>query len=427
MDRQLHIIECYIRDTISGVEDPPFRGDLVPEFHLMGLARRAVDCHLAIELGLKALIERSGADFKCEHGLLSQLKQLERAEIAAGVDRRSVSFLRHCFNEAVNFYGANPNTDQPLRSIEDYLAATGGNNAYQRYRYWILKQSLDTKELNQFRLELHIELLHAMRVLLSDLQQTVYDRVERRVREAVTESILKVCSRKGVPDEYKDPIDYINGHDSCLQAFAEAKALNFDVGDEFAQLVLIEADGMLKNSVDTAVRHFASNAWVLPAPPKSVPTPKFEEHREGRAVSVSTPAGTSLGYMERLANGRWAVNALRGYPLVSILAAKRIDGLRHLVETLTTEAFFEVQGEQSLQARILGSPNELLHEQFRGNDHYALELWDEEPSLSAGKSVTMRFRLNADLDWVLKGTVREVEQHRVLIEGDALLAPAGRD
>ena len=88
---------------------------------------------------------------------------------------------------------------------------------------------------------------------------------------------------------------------------------------------------------------------------------------------------------------------------------------------------FEVQGEQSLQARILGSPNELLHEQFRGNDHYALELWDEEPSLSAGKRVTMRFRLNADLDWVLKGTVREVEQHRVLIEGDALLAAAGRD
>ena len=39
----------------------------------------------------------------------------------------------------------------------------------------------------------------------------------------------------------------------------------------------------------------------------------------------------------------------------------------------------------------------------------------------------MRFRLNADLDWVLKGTVREVEQHRVLIEGDALLALAGRD
>ena len=58
---------------------------------------------------------------------------------------------------------------------------------------------------------------------------------------------------------------------------------------------------------------------------------------------------------------------------------------------------------------------------------WGLELWDEEPSLSAGKSVTMRFRLNADLDWVLKGTVREVEQHRVLIEGDALLAPAGRD
>ena len=427
MDRQLHIIECYIRDTISGVEDPPFRSDLVPEFHLMGLARRAVDCHLAIELGLKALIERSGADFKCEHGLLSQLKQVERAEIAAGVDKRSVAFLRHCFDEAVNFYGANPNTDQHLRSIEDYLAATGGNNAYQQYRYWISKQPLDSKELNQFCLELHIELLHAMRALVSGLRQTVYDRVERRVREAVTECLSKVYSRRGVPDEYKGTIDFIKRHDSYRQAFAEAKALNFDVADEFAQLVFVEVDGILKKSVDTAVGYFASNAWVLPAPPKLVPIPKFEEHHEGRSVAVSTPAGTSLGYMERLANGRWAVNALRGYPLFSVLAAKRIDGLRHLVETLTTEAFFEVQGQRSLQARILGSPNELLHEQFRGNDHYALELWDEEPCLSAGKSVTMRFRLDAHVDWVLKGTVREVEQHRVLIEGDALLAPAGRD
>ena len=310
MDLQLHIMECYIRDTINGVENPPFQSDSVPQFQLMVLARRAVDCHLAIELGLKALIERSGGHFKCEHSLLSQLKKLKRVEIAEGADSGSVEFLRHCFDEAVQFYEANPNTHQHLRSIENYLAATGGSDAYQQYRYWILTQALDSKELNQFSLELHIEILHAIEALLSGRRETVHDRLEREVQKAVTDCLSKVYSHRGVPDEYEGTIDFINRHNSCRQAFAEAKANNFDLDDEFAQLVFVQVDGMLKNSVDTAVRYFAANAWVLPAPPKTVPTPKYEEHHEGRSAWVSTPSGTPLGWVQKLSNGRWVVNAL---------------------------------------------------------------------------------------------------------------------
>lgn len=142
MGRQLHTIECYIRDTITGVEDPPFQRDSVPEFHLMGLARRAEDCHLAIEVGFKTLINRAGAKFDCKHGLLSHLKQLERVESALGHDKQSVPFIRRCFDAAVAFYGKNRNAHSYLRTVEDYLAATGGNDAYQQYRYWMSYMAL---------------------------------------------------------------------------------------------------------------------------------------------------------------------------------------------------------------------------------------------------------------------------------------------
>ena len=40
---RLHIIGRYINATIEGVENPPFQGDLVPQFSVMELARRAVN------------------------------------------------------------------------------------------------------------------------------------------------------------------------------------------------------------------------------------------------------------------------------------------------------------------------------------------------------------------------------------------------
>ena len=425
MDYRLRIIERYVRDTISVVENPPFRGDLVPQFHLMELARRAADCHLAVEHGLKALIERAGADFEEEHALLSHLNRLEEAENAENEGKGSVAFLRHCFHQAVDFYERNPNTYNHFRSIEKYFAATGGHKAYEQFRYWIQKQSLDIKELKHFSLELHIEILHAIAALLSGRRETVHDRVEREVGRVLTESLSSVYSRRRVAEEYQGTVDFINSHGSCRQALAEATGRNFDLGDEFAEMTFIQADSVLKYSVDTAVRYFATNSWVLPAPRKTVPIPVYQEHHEGRSASVSTPAGTSLGWVEKLANGRWVVHAGRGYPLVSVLAAKRIDGLRYLVETLTTEALFEIPGERSLHTRVLGSPNELLYEQFQGNDQYAFELWDEEPFLSVGEILTIRFNLDTEVAWTLKGTVREVEPHRVLIEGDALLAHLG--
>ena len=95
----------------------------------MGLARRAVNCHLGIEVGFKALIERSGGEFKRRHGLLSHLRRLDAISMAVGEGPRPADFLRSSFAAATEFYRLNANADHHVSSLNDCLDATGGSDA----------------------------------------------------------------------------------------------------------------------------------------------------------------------------------------------------------------------------------------------------------------------------------------------------------
>ena len=73
-------------------------------------------------------------------------------------------------------------------------------------------------------------------------------------------------ARRQVSDEHTGTLDFIKDYNSFMRAFTEAKAIHFDVADEFTRHVFAQADGALKNSDDTATRYFTANSWLLPAP-----------------------------------------------------------------------------------------------------------------------------------------------------------------
>ena len=242
---RLHIIGRYIDATIEGVENPPFQGDLVPQFEAMGLARRAVNCHLAIEVGLKALIERAGGTFESKHGLLSQLRHLDSTTKTTG-DSQDADFLRAAFTQAVHYYNFNPNAHSWFRSLDDYFSETGGENAYEQYRYWILSQSSYPPELRKFSLPIHIEMMHAVRELLASRRLGISDRVENTVRHSVHDAYTTMALQFQHQGGYGPIRELINRHQSYRSAFAEIAAANFSTDDEFTNLVF--ARGCRQNS-----------------------------------------------------------------------------------------------------------------------------------------------------------------------------------
>ena len=420
-----HLIGRYIAAIIEEVENPPFRGDLIPQFAVMGLARRAVNCHLAIEVGLKALIEQSGGEFKHRHGLLSHLRRLDAISVAEGENPRPTDFLRSGFVAAVEFYRLNANVAPHLGSLDDYFDATGGSDAYDKYRYWILSQSPYPAEMQKFNLGIHIEIMHSIWELLSDRTRTLHDRVEGTVAEALQKGLMAAASERRNNDEHDFAMRFIKDRRSCSQAFTEAAEKDFQLGDEFANLAFSRASGVLSGSTDTAIRHFVSTRFVLPPPPREIPVPPFVEHHEATAAEVLSPGGTLLGWLQKRQDGLWAVefwhgaNPDRGLQLMN----RRVDGLRWIAQRSTVEIICVTQGEQPVRRRMLGSPRAPFLGAFSGRSQHVLEMWDDDHGWEVGQEIVVRVPFEDIMDQTLEGRIVEIEGHTVVIQGKVLVGP----
>ncbi len=420
-----YIIRRYIDATIEGVENPPFRGDLIPQFALMGLARRAVNCHLAIEVGLKALIEDAGGEFKCEHGLLSQLHGLENISAAEDGGLPPVDFLRNSFEEAVKFYRLNANVDTQFRSLDDYLGATGGAHAYQQYRYWILSQSSYPLEMQKFNLGIHIEIMYAIRGLLSARLQTVHDRVESTIARAVQEGLSHAAAQRQNSDEYAFVMRFINERRSRSQAYTDMARNKFQSGDEFANLVFMRVHRVLSGSTDTAVQYFITTQFVQEPMSQEIPVPRFVEYHEGTAAEALSPGGTSLGWLQKRQDGLWSVELWFGDHLPNglQLVNRRIDGLRWLAQQSTVEVTCIVRGEQPHLRRALGSSGRPFSGFSSDSNVHELELWDDDHPWQVGQEITIRVPFGDAIEQVLEGTVVEANGRKVLIQGEVVISP----
>ena len=418
---RFHIIAMYINATIESVENPPFQGDLVPQFEAMEMARRAMNCHLAIEVGLKALIERAGGIAEHKHGLLSQLQRLDSTTNASG-DSRDADFLRAAFDQAVDYYNFNPNAHRWFRSLDDYFSETGGENAYEQYRYWILSRSSYPPVLQKFSLPIHIEIMHAVQELLAGRKRHVYDRVENTVKHNVREAYNTVAPLFQHQGRYGPIRELVKRHRSYRLAFAEIAATDFHTDDEFTDLVFARADQILKGYTDTAIRHLTATSLIQPSPPRGIPTPPFTELHGGAAAEVHSPGGTLLGLVERRQGGLWAVEFWHGARPTRepFLVKQRIDGLRSLVQHSTVEALCGLHEEQLVERRVIASIDEPIDE---GSDDgpYRLETWDGNHGWQGGDEIVARIPLGDRTDQVLQGMVVDADSHSVVVRGQLIM------
>ena len=96
-------ITSSIGDVIAILDSAPIQLDLMPDRNLVQFTNRIPIAHLAIERGLKGLLKRAGGAHEETHALGKLLENLK------AVDVDSTDFIAAAFEDAVKFYGYNPN------------------------------------------------------------------------------------------------------------------------------------------------------------------------------------------------------------------------------------------------------------------------------------------------------------------------------
>ena len=130
-------IRASIKDVIAILDSAPIHRDLIPEANLVQLTNRAPIAHLAIERGLKALINEAGGSVEETHGLHRLYRDLK------GRDQESGDYLAMAFQDSVGFYGYNVNAKGfgQFRSLDDYLSRVGTEKAFEALRYWAIGET----------------------------------------------------------------------------------------------------------------------------------------------------------------------------------------------------------------------------------------------------------------------------------------------
>ena len=429
-DIQRAIVRHSIEDVIHILEHEPVKGDLVPQITAVQVMNRVSIAHLSIERALKFLITKAGGPLVETHDLRRRYKELL---LHAPVRAR---YLEGVFEAAVRHYRYNPNTAYMthLQTLERYLEVAGSDKAFQGVRYWELTQSLDEILLRQIYLSIHIELLHGLReiLLVSDIpRNTVANRVERAVEDAMW-STADMAYGQGTPEEQSvhSYIAWRQGFNTWSDALADAVQKGFNIGDDFMANVAGNAYGALLKATDPAVRYFANTLDVLPRQPRDViPCVDWLGPEKERYGSVSTPAGTGLGFIERGLDGLWYVTPLRGR-LVAVKTRRQTDARCYLAILLSRLAQVTVEGE-GRSLRIVGEEHSFYGKNYSeinrrlegtGDDNvwtHKVVFWNRDHSIEVNAKVRVEVRSGNTKGVVdiVEGTVTEVAEHEVYLSG----------
>ena len=429
-------IEESIRDVIRILDLAPIQVDMIGEKNLAQLTNRVPIAHLAIERGLKALISQGGGSTECTHSLHKLYLDLGKC------DHESADYLSVAFNDAVKFFGYNTNAKgvNQFRTLNDYFSKVGGKKAFDELRYWAIGQSSNSDSpIPYISLRIHRELLCALEdIFLSGFCTTVSGRVEHEVDEAIT---LPTRLYYGVGDIQRESsikwyINWLGKHDTRRSALEESVRKNFvvRVDDDIVGQILRDSYDELKASEDPAVRYYLYTLTYLPIGsqrrnPDAVPIVEWLAQDETRC-RVLTPADRSLGYVDRQADGAWAISPLESGPFgVSAVAWALADAKCYLVNRLTRQVTVAIRGEDK-QLRIVSEkdffPSTVGTAEFQdaadwdsnGSIH-GLEFWDAEHGLCPEDTVGVNIQMQKHPGTVavLEGTVAKVENQKVWIRG----------
>ena len=424
MDR--YMVQESIKDVIVILDSAPIRRDLIPETNLVQLTNRLPIAHLAIEKGLKALIAKAGEPSARTHGLHKLYQILKKC------DQEAADYLATAFADAVSFFGYNFNAKgfKQFRSLDDYLSKVGTKNAFNFLRYWAIGE-LDEGEspIQYISPPIHRELLCALWCLfLPPRRETVSERVENEVRYAMFERrhisySSDDISKKQSVSWYLDWL--LKEHTTRRSALEEAVRQDFALrdGDEFVKQTLEDAYADLRQSKDPAVIYFLSTLTYLPKGsqtrhPDAVPEVRWLSSTRGQVV---TPAGTSLGYVEKYADGALGIEPRgEGFVRVTAVARTLADAKAYLVNRLTRQVNVTVNGKSN-QLRIVPERDFFLLPARTPN--YNLEFWNVDHCIKPGDEISGELPSEGshEFAYVREGTVITVTYQKVSVIGTETL------
>lgn len=429
VDPRGFIIRHSVEDVLGILEREPVRPDLVTGITAVQLLNRVSLAHLSIERALKFLITNAGGPLIENHALGVQYRELAKH------DTVSAELLDQVFEAAVRHYRYNQNARNMthLGTIERHLTTVGSDRAFQEIRYWELTQS-DDEILLRVYLSIHIELLHGLSQMLLGPDrpvETVIDRVERAVQDAMWPA-ARMAYGEGTPQELsvRSYIQWRQGFDTWSEALAAGVDAQFDIGDAFMRDTVSSAYQVLLDASDPAIAYFANTLDILPMQQRNaIPHVEWLGAETERVGTVSTPAGTPLGRIERGPDGIWYITPLRdGLVRISAKSRTQTDARCYLAALLTRETRVRV-GSDYRELRVVGTEHNLfnpnyeavLSERERDNQAWThkITFWDHDHGIEAGDRLRVEARSieQSRICRVLEGTATEVAKHEVYVSG----------
>lgn len=422
-DQEDYRVPESIKDAIDTLDLVPPRHDWVEGFVFVQLANLLPLAHLAIERGLKRLIEKAtGVRARRIHSLDDLYKRLRATDLA------SADFLDVAFQDAVAFYGYDINREgfRHYCSLDVYLSQTGTKEAFEVLRYWPIGES--SPKGNPFHdISLHIqrELLCALWFLFlpprSENEPGRRETVSERVREKVSRDMrASTTSANSDSEERQQAVivyrNWLNSHPSIHSALDAAVKQIFIISEEYnsANKLLRETYKKIQEPYDPAVLYYLSTLEYLPE--------GFEKRQADAIVGINwhdadqslaeifTPSRAPLGVISKRPNGAWAISEYGLSPArkTAWMLGGAID---YLVDWRSKQVVI-TKNQQSKQFRII------TEKKFISSGDL-LEFWDLNHGLSNGDqvSVMMLKDVGRNLVDVLTGTVEEVRGRTARIYG----------
>lgn len=437
-NRSLHssTIRISIDDVIKMLDVPSSGRDLIQEINVAYLVNRAPIAHLSIERVMKFLIHSAGASFEKRHHLHTLLDSLAKH------DPNAADFLNRAFTDAVEFYQLNPNVPEyrHLKDLKEYLSLVGTESMFKLMRYWEIEQDMDSetiRKLNRVSLRLHREILCALRGLLVSRKHsmTVSERVEAQLRHTFTNP-TNLGYVSGTPKEtyVKRYIKWLISYKTVREAVTAAKSNGFDIGHDMASAIARKQYETLKDTNDPAIQHLLQIMDVLPKQQREF-LPTVDWIISDQYGIVKSPAGTSLGEIERRPDRLWAITPhTSGLIYASALARTQTDARGYLADQLSVPLEVSSDGNTrthqivaqeplmlfSVDQRFISEPDDIIG---RDNKELTLEFWSSDHGLQCGADVEVVYYQDpsSPLAEVLEGVVARIDKHEVTIIGNTVI------
>ena len=431
-------VQFSIGDALQILDDSLQQPDTPAQVTLIQITNRIPMAHLAIERGLRFLIEKHGVKSDQHHDLHKHLRKLRHLHHSA------VAYLERAFDDATAFYGLNPNRPNlgHIKSLDTYLEIVGTKKAFDRMRYWELNPGEEELLFRKVWPTIHREILLAVSILqVSDPSglETIAGRVEQTVHAALF-STGRLFYSPG-SDHEATVIRYINwilNHPSRQEALTQAYRRGFAIGDEFMNKMVSQAYQSLTQSPDPAIRFLISRIDVLPTQPRDViPLIECSESQKEQIGKVLTPGGTVLGYVQRTQDGIWHIFPLRvGTGSKFVRAQSQTDARSYLAQLLSDTCKIKVNDE-TRTVRLVGEPPDRVTENYsRMRDSadsvdpdiwtHKLNCWDKNHGIGPNDQIRVELP-NSDeqnIVHVIEGQVTFTNGTEIFVEGRDILGVA---